>query len=140
MLYAFAPYDAYETARELNAGMEADAGDNPRVAALLNLTTNGFGYVYLGNKLGFGVFILMVTVGRVVAAKLPLVAEVFVAILAIHAWRIAQRSRDETYLPELRPSEETNLARAIPVAASLLILACYYGLVTVGQVLLLAKR
>src|SRR5437588_4069327 len=53
MLYAFAPYDAYETARERNAGIEADASDNPRVAALLNITTNGFGYVYLGNKLGF---------------------------------------------------------------------------------------
>ena len=141
MLYAFAPYDAYETARERNAGIEADASDNPRVAALLNITTNGFGYVYLGNKLGFGVSILMVTVGRVVAAKMPLLAEIFVACLAIHAWRMAQRSRDETYLPELRPSiPETKVPRGVPIAAALFVLACYYALIIVGQIALLMKR
>jgi hypothetical protein len=138
MLYAFAPFDAYETARDHNAGIEADASDNPRVAALLNLTTNGFGYVYLGNHLGFGVFVLMYVFGRAVAEKLPLVVEVFVALLAIHAWRIAQRNRNETYRPELRPpTPETAVPRAVPVSFSLLILACYYAVVTVGQIALL---
>jgi TM2 domain-containing membrane protein YozV len=138
MLYAFAPFDAYETARDHNAGIEADASDNPRVAALLNLTTNGFGYVYLGNQLGFGVFILMYTFGRAVAGKLPLVAEVFVALLAIHAWRIAQRNRNETYKPELRPPmPEAAVPRAVPVFVSLLILVCYYAVLTVGQIALL---
>ncbi len=96
MLFALVPYDAYETARELNAGIDADAPHNPRVAALLNLTTNGLGYVYIGHRLGFVVFILMMTVGRAVSVKFPLLMEIVVALLAIHVWKLAERKREES--------------------------------------------
>ena len=141
MTYVFATYDAYETAREHNFGVEPDAPDNPRVAAFLNLTTNGFGYVYLGHRWGFGVFILMATVGRIIATKVPALAEILVAILAIHAWKIAQQKRDETYPPQLRPTVvETRLPRAIPILVAAFPLGLYYLLIVIGQISLLMKR
>jgi hypothetical protein len=138
MTYALATYDAYETARERNFGIEPNSPDNPRVAAFLNLTTNGFGYVYLGRRWGFGVFIFMATFGRVVAMRLPLLAEILIAMLSIHAWKIAQQKRDEIYGRELRPAgQETRLPRAIPIVGAALPLAAYYLLIVVGQVSLL---
>src|SRR5215212_9863219 len=53
VIYAFSALDAYLTARDIDRGIEADAPENPRVAALLNLTTSGFGYVYLGRRIGW---------------------------------------------------------------------------------------
>lgn len=140
MLYAFASYDAYETARERNAGIDVDTSDNPRVAALLNLTTNGFGYVYLGHKWGFAVFLFMVTIGRVIAGAVPLLAELLVAGLAVHAWVIGRRKRDEIYPPSKRPAEETKLPRVIPAVVAGVVLASYYALVVVGQIALWMKR
>lgn len=52
IVWVFAGIDAYLTAREVNYGMEGEAADNPRVAAFLNMTTNGFGYLYLSTKRG----------------------------------------------------------------------------------------
>jgi hypothetical protein len=58
-IYIFAFLDSYYTAREINAGTDAQVDvSNPRVAASLNLLTNGFGYWYLGErKKGWLVFI-----------------------------------------------------------------------------------
>ena len=141
MLYALAPLDAYETARELNAGMDADAPHNPRVAAFLNLTTNGLGYVYIGHRLGFVVFILMMTVGRAIAGTIPLLAEIVVALLAIHVWKQAEAKREETYPRALRPAtEETKLPRAVPVVASIFVLGVYYVLTIIGQIAMWRSR
>ncbi len=50
-LYSFAMADAYFAAREWNAGATwLLRGANPRVAAVLNLLTKGFGYFYLGDR------------------------------------------------------------------------------------------
>src|SRR5215472_2761737 len=57
-LYIFAFLDAFFTAREMTAGTDAFIAESPRVAAILNLLTRGFGYFYLGKrKLGFVIFI-----------------------------------------------------------------------------------
>ena len=49
-LYIFAFLDAFFTAREINAGRDKQIEKNPRIAAILNLLTRGFGYFYLGEK------------------------------------------------------------------------------------------
>src|SRR6516165_11955180 len=57
-LYAFGFLDAYFTAREMTAGTDPFVPESPRVAAILNLLTRGFGYFYLGKRtIGFAVFI-----------------------------------------------------------------------------------
>ena len=50
-LWCFATLDAYFSARDINSGAAPLLqGGNPRVAAILNLTTKGWGYFYLGRK------------------------------------------------------------------------------------------
>src|SRR6266481_8886128 len=57
-LYVFAFLDAYFTAREMSAGTDPFIAESPRVAAILNLLTRGFGYFYLGQRAaGFAVFL-----------------------------------------------------------------------------------
>jgi TM2 domain-containing membrane protein YozV len=56
-LYVFAFLDAFFTAREMTAGTDVFIAESPRVAAILNLLTRGFGYFYLGQReLGLTVF------------------------------------------------------------------------------------
>jgi hypothetical protein len=57
-LYIFGFLDAYFTAREVSRGIDPSLVDNPRVACLLNLTTKGLGYFYLGERVkGIAVFV-----------------------------------------------------------------------------------
>lgn len=50
VLYIFAPVDAYLTARDALQEIPAAPFESPRIAALLNLLTNGLGYWYLGKR------------------------------------------------------------------------------------------
>lgn len=50
VLYGFGFLDAYLTAREMSAGTHQHMLENPRVAAVLNLLTRGFGYWYVGER------------------------------------------------------------------------------------------
>jgi len=50
ILYIFGFLDAYYSTREINAGTDPPPYANPRVAAVLNLLTRGFGYWYLGER------------------------------------------------------------------------------------------
>jgi TM2 domain-containing membrane protein YozV len=140
MLYAFAGLDAYMTAAELNNGIEADAPDNPRVAGVLNMTTNGFGYVYLGWKIGFGTFLLLSAFWRTVGAILPAVGEAVAVALATHAYLGARKARAEIYL---RPPDVTDTTSHVPPvlawAISWLVLGGYFLLVLVAQVVLLRR-
>lgn len=90
-LYIFSFIDAYYTALENNCGKEPGPYQNPRVAAVLNLLTHGFGYFYLGER-GKG---LLVFLGlRFVAAALgraPWVMEFVLLGIAIDAYRIGRR-------------------------------------------------
>jgi len=62
-LYCFAAADAYFGAREWNAGATSRmTGNNPRIAAVLNFLTKGFGYFYLGDRTKGIVCFLIVSV------------------------------------------------------------------------------
>lgn len=137
--YAFAGLDAYLTARDHNRGIEAEAPANPRVAALLNFTTNGFGYIYLGHrKAGWLVVIGIGIVVRALSVVAPLAAEALVLCLAIHVTRLAKRERDEAYPPaSLPPPVPSGLPVAVPYAVSGLVLLVYYAIVTLGQIMLI---
>src|SRR5262249_40488032 len=58
-LWVFATLDAYFTAKEITESKAQDSR-NPRVAALLNLVTKGFGYFYLGEReKGIIIFVIL---------------------------------------------------------------------------------
>ena len=58
-MWTFSFLDSYFTAAEINAGQDAQVDvQNPRIAVILNLTTAGFGYFYLGERAkGLAIFI-----------------------------------------------------------------------------------
>lgn len=100
-LYAFAFLDAYFTAREIRSGSDRVIVYNPRVAAVLNLLTRGWGYWYADEK-ARGV-ILFVLVGAASRAHLKLelgrweawlglFVEVALAVMAVDGYRIAVRN------------------------------------------------
>jgi hypothetical protein len=140
MIYAFAGMDAYLTAREHNRGMDVEASENPRIAAILNLTTIGFGYVYLGAKSALLIVVGVAITTRVLGAKLPLFAELFCIGLATHAWRMAAQERDSVY-PSATPAVvETRLPIAFPIIVAALVVAPYYALVVYVQLQPLLSR
>jgi TM2 domain-containing membrane protein YozV len=101
VLYGFAFLDAFYSAREINAGIDNYIiGTNPRVAAMLNLLTAGFGYFYVGER---GKGIAWFLVSRVVvgagASRSPAIAllvEVVCAVVAVDAFRLARKQLRET--------------------------------------------
>jgi hypothetical protein len=138
MFYTLAPLDAYLTAAEHNAGIDVEAPNNPRVAALLNLTTNGFGYLYAGWRQGFWPVFLLGGAARVASAQVPIVIEFYCAVIAIHAWRIATSKREETYPAAMRPDiEESSFPRGVPYAVAAILIGHYWLLVIIGQIAML---
>lgn len=146
-LYVFAFLDAYFTAREMTAGTDAFIAENPRVAAILNLLTRGFGYFYLGHRAaGFGVFIGvgifqqiilagMKSGGRENEAALGLFMEVILAGLAVDAYHRAKKSEKEilaTIQPAPQPRALGGLPPAVPIALAIVFGIGYLGLNFVG--------
>jgi TM2 domain-containing membrane protein YozV len=144
-LYGFAFLDAYFTAREMTAGTDPFIAESPRIAAILNLLTRGFGYFYLGQRAaGFAVFIGLgvfqrtildsVTAGNESVA--PLAMEFVLAGLGIHAYSIA-RKREKEILATIEPPPQlaatTNLPAAVPVGLAILVAAAYVGLCCIGM-------
>jgi len=137
MFYVLAPVDAYFTACEHNAGIEVEAPNNPRVAALLNMTTNGFGYFYIGNRGAFGLAFLASIAFRMMYASQPLLAEVTMSSLAIHAWKLASRARESEYPAAQRPQiEESSFPAGVPILVAALIIGQYWLFAIVAQILL----
>jgi len=144
-LYAFAFLDAYFTAREMTAGTDSFIAESPRVAAILNLLTRGFGYFYLGQRaagfavfLGLGIFqraiLNSVTQGNEAAG--PLAVEVLLAALGVHAYSIA-RKREKEILATLEPAPQFaaigGLPPIVPVGLAALLAAAYLGLCCIGM-------
>lgn len=141
IFYALGSLDAYLTACDYNVGVDVEAPNNPRVAALLNMTTNGFGYFYAGVKGGILLVILGGVVMRAVAKTQPLLLELFRAAIAIHAWKIAAKQREEDYPADKRPQiEESTFPRGVPITVTALIAGHYWLLVIIGQIAIWSKR
>jgi hypothetical protein len=141
MLYAFAGLDAYRTAVESNAGVEPEASDNPRVSGLLNMTTNGFGYIYLGWKFGFGTFLALMLFWRRVGSTLPLLCEAVAFGLAAHAYIGARKARREIYpetaQPPQPPAPDSRIPPALPWIVTGVVLGGYLLLIVIVQVIVL---
>jgi TM2 domain-containing membrane protein YozV len=106
-LYCFAVADAYFGAREWNAGAtDRMTGNNPRIAAILNLPTKGFGYFYLGDRAkGITCFLIVSVLQAFLTAKSNMLLSVLsltvqVAI-AVDAYRVAGQRLHEIN-PELK--------------------------------------
>src|ERR1700720_4746161 len=99
-LYVFAFLDAYFTAREMTAGTDPFIAENPRVAAILNLLTRGFGYFYLGQRtLGFAVFFGLMFFQAPLAktAAGGLVIELILAAMGAHATASLAKTRKKSW-------------------------------------------
>jgi hypothetical protein len=109
ILYCFAMADAFFSAREWNAGVTPlMVGTNPRIAAVLNLLTKGFGYFYLGDRTKG---ILCFFIASAIQAALLIRTNAWTVILAItvqiaialDGYRVA-RLRLFVSHPELAPT------------------------------------
>jgi len=145
VLYAFSFLDSYFTAREMATGIDPHVVENPRVAAVLNLLTRGFGYWYVGErKKGVLVFFLLGAASRVamnvedvlLSNLLGVFIEVALVILAVDAYRIARNQlRDRL---EVLPDTATPLQPppgfepTVPVGLAGLLALGYVGLVALG--------
>jgi len=139
-LYVFAFLDAYFTAREMSAGTDPFVAESPRVAAILNLLTRGFGYFYLGQRaLGFAVFLGLGFFQQMILKNAPqgdpaaseFFMEAVLAGFAIHAYSIA-RKREKEILATIEPAPQFaalgGLPPAVPLALAALFAAGYLGL------------
>lgn len=139
-LYVFAFLDAFFTAREMTAGTDAFIAESPRVAAILNLLTRGFGYFYLGQRrLGFAVFFGLMFF-QAPLAKTPgggLLIEFILAAMGAHAYSIARKNEKEILTTVQLPAEPapSDLPRAIPIGLALLLAAGYLVLSILGLLL-----
>ena len=145
VLYPFSFLDAYFTATEINQGMDYPTAPSPRVAAVLNFLTSGFGYVYVGEKRkGVVVFLLLrFASGAVAAVEDPALNLVLTlgllgiaGALAADAYRIAtahlKKFKDEPVVDTGLPHQRESLNPAIPVGLALLIGLGFIGLTVIG--------
>ena len=137
-LYVFAFLDAFFTAREMTAGTDAFIAESPRVAAILNLLTRGFGYFYLGQRrLGFAIFFGLMFF-QAPLAKIPggnVAIEFILAIMGVHAYSIARKNEKEilaTVQLPTEPAHANRLPTSIPIGLALLLAAGYLALMSLG--------
>lgn len=140
-LYLFAFLDAFFTAREMTAGTDAFIAESPRVAAILNLLTRGFGYFYLGQRtLGFTVFFGLMVFQAPLAktAAGGLVLELILAAMGAHAYSIARQSEKQilaTVQLPAGPTPSNGLPPAIPIGLAVVLAAGYLALLVSGLLL-----
>lgn len=162
-IYVYSFLDAYYTARELNAEADPPPYQNPRVAAVLNLLTNGFGYFYLGARAkGLIVFMVMRLLGFALAS-VQWLWELMILGVAIDAYRIGRRELtrgkstpmlassgilqlglSEGYVPERAPVEHnappvvtisSRLPSVVPLSLAGVLACAYAGLVLIGTIM-----
>ena len=143
ILWAFGFLDAYLTAVERNRGIDPALVDNPRVAAVLNMTTKGLGYFYLGERVkGITLFVVLTIVNlsflglpHVVAGLGAFFATVVAIGISIDAYRLAVRSQ-AAQVATMELPEATGASRLPPVMPW--VLASATVIVTYALVLLAA--
>lgn len=143
VLYGYAFIDSFYTAREINAGMaQFIVGNNPRIAAMLNLITTGFGYFYLGErKKGIIVFIVLRVFNSVATSAqgpeqkpMLLLLELVLVTLSVDAYRLARKQLREAF-PDvnLDPfASNPGLSALVPAALAGFFAFNYVALATIG--------
>ncbi|HEY6375916.1 MAG TPA: hypothetical protein VIX90_10385 [Edaphobacter sp.] len=112
-LYCFAAADAYFGAREWNAGATSRmTGNNPRIAAVLNFLTKGWGYFYLGERTkGIVCFLIVSVVQALLSASanmmLTVIGLTLQIAIAVDVYRAA-RHRLYEINPELKGNAVAN--------------------------------
>ncbi len=140
-LYVFAFLDAFFTAREMTAGTDAFIAESPRVAAILNLLTRGFGYFYLGQrKLGLTVFLGLMFLQAPLAktAVGNLILELISAAMGVHVYNIVRRTEKEiltTVRLPAAPASSTSLPWLVPIGFAVVLAAGYLALSVLGLLL-----
>lgn len=144
-LYIFAFLDAYFSTLEYNQGISTYLiGSNPRIAAILNFFTNGFGYFYLGDRgKGILMFLVMGVLGRVL--KQVVGAYVWLDYLwillqmgfAFDAYRVARKRLLESF-PQLaqhswRSSATGQLTPVVPVSLAIVLVLPMLAVVSLGS-------
>ncbi len=135
VVWIFAFVDAYFLADEINAGIDETLdGHSPRVAATLNLLTNGWGYFYLDEQ-GKGIALMLVlNIARFSFPShrgwLSVVAQaaflVIALVMAADAYRIARRELQTwpNNVPIGRPARllgQSRLPAFVPVGLAFLL-------------------
>jgi TM2 domain-containing membrane protein YozV len=111
ILYCFAMADAYFAARERNAGVDdLLVGTNPRIVAVLNLLTKGFGYFYLGDRLkGAACFVVCSAIQAAILIHLTVWTSILAislqVVIALDGYRVARQRLLAAY-PELAPATD----------------------------------
>jgi TM2 domain-containing membrane protein YozV len=143
-VYIFGFLDAFFTAREVTAGIDPQVDvQNPRVAAILNFLTNGFGYFYLGERTkGFSIFIVLFLFNSAIyQAAGSLAALAIPVVMATDGYRTAKRQireslGDDAYLASLaRVRQSSWLPAAVPLTLAILIATLPVSIRVVGQLL-----
>jgi len=145
VIYVFSFLDAYFTAREMTDGTATLLIYNPRVAAVLNLLTHGFGYWYIDEKRkGVILFFLVGLVDRAASAAhepsvtgpLSILVEIVLAVMAVDAYRIANRMNEKSLVSVTRVPAPLQpaaaLKPALPMALASLLALGYFGLAVIG--------
>lgn len=141
VLYGFAFLDAFYAAREINAGVDQYMiGNNPRIAAMLNLLTAGFGYFYLGERtkglVWFFVSRALFSIGSRDEAKVvSVIVEFACIVVAADAFRIARRKLKESFPPESTDpfgTSASGLSPLVPIALGVVLVFNYFAVVTLG--------
>ncbi|HWC19097.1 MAG TPA: hypothetical protein VG498_18950 [Terriglobales bacterium] len=142
-LWCFATLDAYFSARDINSGAAPFLqGANPRVAAILNLTTKGWGYFYLGRKSAGIVTFSVLLVADVSLRRLQghpkrwayLIAEFVLIGLSAHAYYLGFSPARSIAVPQSDPKAE-NFSVGLPMVAATFVATVYLTLVTLEALL-----
>lgn len=143
-LYIFGFLDAYFSTLEYNQGISTYLiGSSPRIAAILNFFTNGFGYFYLGDRgKGILMFLIMGALGRVLRlivgphVWLDYLWIVLQIAFAFDGYRIARKRLLESF-PQLaqhswRSTSTGQLTPAVPVSIAIVLVLPMLALVGLG--------
>ncbi len=143
-MYVFGFLDSYFAVREVNDGVEEFLTTNPRVAAILNFLTNGFGYFYVGQRTKGIVLCISLAIANLILSNMkvttlaPLLVVTFGLLrvsMAIDAYRIAQREGAgiRSVLPQAQ-APTGGLPAAVPLTLAFVVMAGYLGLALIAGV------
>lgn len=142
-LWCFATLDAYFSARDINSGAGPFLqGANPRVAAILNLITKGWGYFYLGRKAA-GILTFTVLLGADASLRRLhghakrwgyLIAEFVFIALSAHAYHLGLSKVRSIAIPRSHSWPE-NFSVGLPIVTATFVATAYLTLVTLGALL-----